>query len=294
MRVEQLPDDGSPGPAHASWAPPEQRIPEQRIPDQGSPEHDLPEAEHRAEAPGPVETPGHYDTGTADTGHYDTDTPDTGHYDTGATDTGTPDTGHYDAGATDTGLAEAPETPAEEPSAATDEPAVSETEPPAEQEEQPDVPTQRVDAAGTTYGEPLAEDEDEPAVGVATVPADEPAPDASNAEASNAEAGNAEEPEELAPDEVPAGTTVTFWEVEVVDGYRDRWQQIQLRFIDDPKQAAEQAHGLLSDVIDGFAEAVQRQREDLNRWQSADLDDTEELRVSVRRYRDLLDRLLGL
>lgn len=248
MRVEQLPDDGFPGPAHAGWRPPEEQRP---------PAYNPPEAEDRAEPPGPVETPGHYDTGPAETS----------------------------------------ETPAEEPTAATDEPAA------VTDEEQPDVPTQRVDAAGTTYGEPLAEDEDEPAVGVAPVPAEEPVEEPADkpaAEADDTEAKDTEveepaaEAEELAPGEVPAAAAVTFWEGEVVDGYRDRWQQIQLRFIDDPRQAAEQAHALVGDVVDGFAEAVQRQRDELNRWQSADLDDTEELRVSVRRYRDFLDRLLGL
>jgi hypothetical protein len=88
--------------------------------------------------------------------------------------------------------------------------------------------------------------------------------------------------------------TAAFWQMEVVDGFRDRWQMIQLRFIDDPRQAAEQAQALVTDVIQGFTDAVSRQRDELNRWQGAQLDDTEELRVTVRRYRDMLDRLLAL
>src|SRR2546430_10157120 len=65
------------------------------------------------------------------------------------------------------------------------------------------------------------------------------------------ERAEAEEPietgagaEELAPGEVPVATTIVLWEAEIVDGFRDRWQQIQLRFIDDPRTAAEQAQSL--------------------------------------------------
>jgi hypothetical protein len=100
--------------------------------------------------------------------------------------------------------------------------------------------------------------------------------------------------EELAPGEVPVTAVVVLWEAEVVDGYRDRWQQIQLRFIDNPRRAAEQAQGLVGDVCQGLTDALNRHRGELDRWQAAELDDTEELRVSVRRYRDLLDRLLSL
>jgi hypothetical protein len=113
-------------------------------------------------------------------------------------------------------------------------------------------------------------------------------------EAERTEAQRTDEPEELAPGEVPVVTTIVLWEAEVVDGFRDRWQQIQLRFIDDPRHAAQQAQTLTGDVCDGLTSALGRHRSELDRWQSAQLDDTEELRMTVRRYRDLLDRLLGL
>jgi hypothetical protein len=275
-----VPDDGSPGPDHAAWAPPEQYAPA---------------GERRDEPPGPVETPGHYDTAPAE--RPDTPTAEEA----------------SDAAATDTERAATPsDEPADEAPAgdqAAGDQAVGD-QPVEDQPVEEDVPTQRVDAAGTTYGEPVAGDEEEPAVGVAPVPAEGTPAGAPQAEAPGAEAREAEalggegaeadaagtgpEKEELSPGDVPVGTVAAFWEAEVADGYRDRWQQIQLRFIDDPRQAAEQAHTLVGDVFAGFTEAVQRQREDLNRWQSAQLDDTEELRMTVRRYRHFLDRLLAL
>jgi hypothetical protein len=112
------------------------------------------------------------------------------------------------------------------------------------------------------------------------------------AEAEAAEAGA--EREELAPGEVPAEESFVFWEMETTDGFRDRWQQIQLRFIDSPRNAADQAQNLVNDVMDAMADGLRRQRAELDRWRDAELDDTEELRMTVRRYRNLLDRLLGL
>jgi hypothetical protein len=101
-------------------------------------------------------------------------------------------------------------------------------------------------------------------------------------------------PEELSPGEVAAAAGVTLWETDNVDGFRDRWQEIQLRFIDNPRRAADQARGLVDDVINGLTEALSRQRTELGAWQGAELGDTEELRMAVRRYRDLLDQLLRL
>src|SRR6266545_2988464 len=129
---------------------------------------------------------------------------------------------------------------------------------------------------------------------------DEPAVEAASAVEAEA-AGEEEavatgpaEAEELAPGEVPLTTTVVLWEAEVIDDFRDRWQQIQLRFIDDPRRAAEQARVLSGDVCEGLADALTRHRGELDRWRSAQLDDTEELRMAVRRYRDLLERLFTM
>jgi hypothetical protein len=85
-----------------------------------------------------------------------------------------------------------------------------------------------------------------------------------------------------------------FWETTIVDGFRDRWQQIQLRFVDDPRNATEQAQGLAGDVCQHLTDALSRHREELDRWQDGSSSDTEELRMALRRYRDLLDRLFSI
>ncbi len=152
------------------------------------------------------------------------------------------------------------------------------------------------DAGGGPQGESEAGAEEpeagaeEPEAG-AGAQAEELAP---GAVAVQPEAGAGAQPEELAPGEVAVVSAFVVWEPETTDGFRDRWQQIQLRFIDSPRNAADQAQNLVSDVIDALADGLRRQRGELDRWRDAALDDTEELRVTVRRYRDLLDRLLSL
>jgi hypothetical protein len=145
--------------------------------------------------------------------------------------------------------------------------------------------------AESGYAEPTRVDA-EPGMAIAGLTEPDVEPEAES-ETEDAPAGSAG-PEELSPGEVPAAATMVFWEIETTDGFRDRWQQIQLRFIDSPRQAAEEAQTLVTDVIQSLNEGLHRQRGEVDRWQAAQLDDTEELRVTVRRYRDLLDRLLDL
>ena len=75
--------------------------------------------------------------------------------------------------------------------------------------------------------------------------------------------------------------------------------ELQLHFVDDPHAAAGLAGALVDEVVAALRDAVDRQRSALEDWQSGDgvdahSGDTERLRVAVRRYRDFLDRLLGL
>ncbi|WP_428963862.1 hypothetical protein [Micromonospora fluostatini] len=76
-------------------------------------------------------------------------------------------------------------------------------------------------------------------------------------------------------------------------GFRDRWRDVQLRFVDDPKAAAGQAQSLVDEAIQALAAALAAQKEKLGSWQESGSDDTEQLRVAVRHYRDFLDRVLG-
>ncbi|WP_422734766.1 hypothetical protein ACN26Y_13145 [Micromonospora sp. WMMD558] len=96
----------------------------------------------------------------------------------------------------------------------------------------------------------------------------------------------------------PAGSTVaaepaTLFDTGEAQGFRDRWRDVQLRFVDDPRAAAGEAQALVDEAIQALASALSAQKQKLGAWQDAGSADTEQLRMAVRQYRDFLDRVLG-
>ncbi|MGW5559941.1 hypothetical protein ACWER9_22305 [Micromonospora sp. NPDC003944] len=96
----------------------------------------------------------------------------------------------------------------------------------------------------------------------------------------------------------PAGSTVaaepaTLLEADTAQGFRDRWRDVQLRFVDDPQAAAGEAQSLVEEAIQALSSALAAQKNTLGGWQDAGSADTEQLRMAVRNYRDFLDRVLG-
>ncbi|MGK5742447.1 hypothetical protein [Micromonospora sp. URMC 103] len=96
----------------------------------------------------------------------------------------------------------------------------------------------------------------------------------------------------------PVGSTVaaepaSLFDPATAQGFRDRWRDVQLRFVDDPRAAAGEAEALVEEAIDALSAALAAQQTTLGGWQEAGSADTEELRMAVRRYRDFLDRVLG-
>lgn len=91
---------------------------------------------------------------------------------------------------------------------------------------------------------------------------------------------------------VPSDAASLF-EADAAQGFRDRWRDVQLRFVDDPRAAVGEAQSLVEEAIRALSEALAAQKEKLGGWQGAGEADTEQLRVAVRQYRDFLDRVLG-
>jgi hypothetical protein len=98
----------------------------------------------------------------------------------------------------------------------------------------------------------------------------------------------------LLPGAVEATPIGAVWAEGAADGLRDRWRELQLRFIDDPRSVAGEADQLVGEAVASVTAALQAQREQLSSWQGEGGDDTERLRAAVRQYRDFFDRLLGL
>jgi hypothetical protein len=75
---------------------------------------------------------------------------------------------------------------------------------------------------------------------------------------------------------------------------RQRWRDLQLRFVDNPHNVAEEADFLVGEAIEALTGALANTRGDLSRWRSDGTGDTEQLRLAVQRYREFLDRILTL
>jgi hypothetical protein len=185
--------------------------------------------------------------------------------------------------------------------------------------QEPGVPTQRVDAeqprAGGVPRDEARDDvgsrdvglrdtgapEDAPMPAVAYQLAGERAGDADETRATDQPAAMDEtraaghiHHDELMPGDVPEQQLSGLFEQHAAERFRDRWQRVQMHFVDDPKSAADQARRLVDDVFAAARAALDEKRRALDSWRSEQSDDTEQLRVAVRGYRDFLDGMLGL
>ena len=104
-------------------------------------------------------------------------------------------------------------------------------------------------------------------------PAAQAAPDAGTADTAT-KAGHL-----LAPDDAEA--------------FRARWTDVQHGFVDAPRQAVEQADGLVADLMQHLAKTFADERGRLEgQWDQGDDVSTEDLRTAFQRYRLFFERLL--
>jgi hypothetical protein len=76
--------------------------------------------------------------------------------------------------------------------------------------------------------------------------------------------------------------------------FRQRWQGIQAGFVDEPRQAVEQADALVADLLQKLAAGFSDERKRLEgQWDRGGDVSTEDLRVALTRYRSFFDRLLA-
>jgi hypothetical protein len=76
--------------------------------------------------------------------------------------------------------------------------------------------------------------------------------------------------------------------------FRSDWETIQARFVDEPRSSVESADTLVADLMQRLATSFTEERARLERqWDSGDDVSTEELRVTLTRYRSFFERLLS-
>lgn len=76
---------------------------------------------------------------------------------------------------------------------------------------------------------------------------------------------------------------------------RSRWGSIQTGFVDEPRHAVAQADELVAEVMRRLAESFSKEKAQLeSQWDQGDKVSTEELRLTLRRYRSFFERFLSL
>jgi hypothetical protein len=76
--------------------------------------------------------------------------------------------------------------------------------------------------------------------------------------------------------------------------FRTRWEQLQSRFVDEPRDAVKGADDLVSEVLQRITSRFEEERRSLeSQWDRGEDVSTEDLRVALQRYRSFFGRLLS-
>jgi hypothetical protein len=81
---------------------------------------------------------------------------------------------------------------------------------------------------------------------------------------------------------------------ELSTNFQRRWEEVQTRFVDEPRGAVEDADGLVANLMQQLAQGFAQERERLEaQWGRGEDISTEDLRVALQRYRSFFQRLLS-
>jgi hypothetical protein len=80
-----------------------------------------------------------------------------------------------------------------------------------------------------------------------------------------------------------------------IEDFQSRWNTVQTGFVDEPRSAVENADALVAQIMKRLAEIFAEERAQLEeQWtRGADVS-TEDLRITLQRYRSFFTRLLSL
>jgi hypothetical protein len=91
-----------------------------------------------------------------------------------------------------------------------------------------------------------------------------------------------------------ADNVVSLFPSNDAEEFRSRWDSIQTGFVDEPRQAVEQADHLVDEAMKKLSSTFTDERAGLERqWSQGDDVSTEDLRMALRKYRTFFDRLLA-
>jgi glutathione S-transferase len=96
-------------------------------------------------------------------------------------------------------------------------------------------------------------------------------------------------------DQVQANAAHPLFPEDVGNDFRSKWDKVQTGFVDEPRQAVQQADELVAQAIKRLAESFAEERNRLERqWDRGDEVSTEDLRVALQTYRSFFQRLLSI
>ncbi len=82
--------------------------------------------------------------------------------------------------------------------------------------------------------------------------------------------------------------------VEDGEAFQSRWQNIQVRFVDEPQGAVKDADGLVAELMQRLAGSFAEERGRLEtEWERGAEVSTEDLRQALQHYRSFFNRLLS-
>jgi len=122
---------------------------------------------------------------------------------------------------------------------------------------------------------------------------DAPVTEVTRPDAAATQVPAAAEPREARPGDVPIPADVNL----IGDGavIREQWMRVQASFVDDPRAAVSAAAAVITDAAARVETAVRERQQALRgKWDSEGRSDTEELRITMQQYRQLLERLAAL
>lgn len=120
------------------------------------------------------------------------------------------------------------------------------------------------------------------------VVADNPTYETPRQDVRQAEPGNYSTPGSAASE-----TAAALLSREEADHFRSRWDEIQGRFVDEPRMAVQQADELVSEVVGQLTRLFAQNHSMLeSQWKQGNDVSTEDLRKALQRYRSFFKRLV--
>jgi hypothetical protein len=95
------------------------------------------------------------------------------------------------------------------------------------------------------------------------------------------------------PIDTNAGSSTALLNREESEHFRTRWNEIQGKFVDEPRAAVEQADALVSEVIEQITQMFANEHSSLEgQWNQDNDVSTEDLRKALQHYRSFFNRLV--